>query len=446
MPRKKTIKKTNKKTRKKTASTPKPTSFQSPKGMHDVLPDEQKYWEHCLAIVKNAAEVYGYQPIETPVLENTSLFKRGIGLETDIVEKEMFSFTTKGKDDLTLRPEYTAGIARAYIENGLAAWSHPVKLYHFGPVFRYEKPQAGRYRQHHQFGFEAIRGSSPILDAQIIQIIWGILEKLKIKGLNIQINSIGCPECRASYKDLLVSYYQSKMAKLCPDCRKRLKKNPLRLLDCKEDKCILVANNAPQIIDYLCEDCHNHFKSVLEYLDELELPYILNPRLVRGLDYYSKTVFEIWPEEGESGRQNSLAGGGRYDGLIELLGGKPTPAVGFAAGIERIVDLIKKQNIRVDERPAPKVFLVQLGELARKKGLGLFEEFQRAGIPLAESFTRDSIKSQLKLADRMGAKIALILGQKEAIDEVVILRDMSSGIQEIIDVKKIVKEVKKRLK
>jgi len=415
------------------------------RGMRDILPDEWEYWDYFIKKAETLAKNYGYRFLETPILEDTSLFIRGTGVDTDIVEKEMYSFATKGGDNVSLRPEGTPGIVRAYIENGMNVWPHPVKVYYLGPMFRYERPQAGRYRQFHHFGFEAIGEESPILDVQIIQLTWKILESIGLKGLSIQINSIGCAVCRKAYRKLLIDYYEAEKNRLCQDCRRRFVRNPLRLLDCKEEKCMRLAALAPQTIDHLCQECHDHFKSVLEYLDELELPYTLNPRLVRGLDYYTRTVFEIWPQ-GEENFRGSLAGGGRYDDLVEILGGSSTPAIGSAIGIERVIEELKVQEIRPSVSPQPKVFLVQLGELARKKSLKLFSELIEAGIQAAESFSKHSIKSQLKLADKLGAKIALILGQKEALDETIIIRDMKSGMQEIVNFKKVIKELKKRIK
>jgi histidyl-tRNA synthetase len=441
MPRKKIIKtKSGIKTKEK-----KTVSLQTPKGMRDILPEDWLYWEFIIERGKRLCQAYGYQRIETPALEETVLFNRGVGEATDIVEKEMYSLTTKGKEALSLRPEATAGIARAYIENGMANWPQPVKLFYIGPMFRYEKPQAGRHREFWQVGYEIIGDGSPALDAQVIQLAFKIFEKLGLKNLTIQVNSIGCSNCRPAYQKILKDYYRSKKNRICFNCQNRLLRNPLRLLDCKEERCIQVINEAPQSVDHLCPECHNHFKEVLEYLDELELPYILNPFLVRGLDYYTKTVFEIWPETGPFAGL-TLGGGGRYDELIKTLGGEKKPAIGYSLGIERTVQEMKSQNIVVPALPSPKVFLVQLGDLARRKSLKLFHDLTEANIKTGESFGRGSIKSQLKVADRLGVKIALILGQKEAIDETIIIRNMETGMQEIVPLDKIVNEVKKRLK
>lgn len=422
-------------------------SVRTVKGMRDILSTEWHLWEHILKTSEKLCQSFGFERIEIPILEHTELFKRGVGQITDIVEKEMFSFKTRGGDEVSLRPEGTAGIVRAYLQNGMNKWSQPVKLYYEGPIFRYEKPQAGRYREHHQFGFEVFGDKCPAVDAQVICLAWKLFQKIGLKNVVIQINSIGCEECRSGYKKLLVDYYGAKKSKLCVDCKKRLTENPMRLLDCKEDKCLQASSAAPQTIDHLCKECHSHFKNVLEFLDELELSYVLNPNLVRGLDYYTRTVFEIWPsgEESES-RQSSLGGGGRYDNLVRCLGGEDTPAVGFSFGIERVVEKILRDGFIPKTKIEKKVFLVQLGDLARKKVLKLFDRLIDGNISVGESVGRGSIKSQLRMANRFNSEMALIVGQKEAIDDTMIIRDMASGMQEIVPMENAVAEMKKRLK
>ncbi|MDP3052187.1 MAG: histidine--tRNA ligase [bacterium] len=426
--------------------------FQSPTGMHDILPEEQRYFQKVLNVCENIVDYYNFQRIDTPILENTELFSKGIGVSTDVVQKQMFSLRTKGGDSLTLRPEFTPGIIRAYIENGMQILPQPIKLYSYGPVFRYEHPQAGRYRQFHQFNLEVIGEESPIIDAQIIQIFYNILQELKLKNLIVQINSIGDSQCRPYYKKLLVSYFKSREQSLCVDCRRRLRENPLRVLDCKEEKCQRIVSQAPQIIDHLCESCHRHFKGVLEFLDEIELPYQLNPYLVRGLDYYTKTVFEIFGEnpkrtEGEEPSVgNALVAGGRYDNLIKLLGGEDTKATGAAMGMERVIAALKLKGIMSPKSASSPIFLAQLGNLAKRKSLKLLEDFRKAKIQVAESFGRDSLKAQLKIADKVEAQYALILGQKEALDGTIIIRDMKIGKQETVKLEKTVKEMQRRLK
>ncbi|MDD3190106.1 MAG: histidine--tRNA ligase [Candidatus Pacebacteria bacterium] len=441
MPRVKKEEQVEKKPRKKA----KP--IQTVKGMKDILPPEQFIWDYILHNSRKICQDFGFGRIETPILENTDLFKRGVGQATDIVEKEMFSFETQGGDNVTMRPEGTAGVVRSYIENGMSRWSQPVRLYYEGSMFRYDKPQQGRFREFHQFGAEVFGEEGSAIDAQIIYLAWKIFQKLGLRDVSIQINSIGCPTCRNKYKKLLTDYYDMKINKLCVDCKRRLEKNPMRLLDCKEEKCLQVAAGAPQIIDNLCDDCNTHFKSVLEFLDELEIPYVLNPSLVRGLDYYTRTVFEIWADgdEGES-RQAALGGGGRYDGLVELLGGEPTPAVGFSFGVERVADKVMKMGLDLEPKVVKDVFLVQLGDMARKKVMKIFDKLVDNNILVGESLGKGSIKSQLRTANKVRAKLALIVGQKEAIDGTVIIRDMDSGMQETVILENIVEDVRRMLK
>jgi len=445
-PRKKTAKKV--KTRKKeTRPAVEELLLQPPRGMRDILPKDQSYWQQVRRISEKAAADFGYRRIDTPVVEFTNLFTRGIGSGTDIVEKEMYSFATKGGEKISLRPEFTAGIARSYIQNGMNVDPKPVKLFYIGPCYRYDRPQEGRFREFFQFGCEAFGEQDAILDAQMIQMAWRIVSQLGIKNATVHLNSIGCPVCRKNYRNLIVSYFESKRQKLCIDCKKRLEMNPLRILDCKEDKCAQVGQGAPQSVDHLCEECRAHFRELLEYLDELEIPFEIDPNLVRGLDYYTKTVFELFAGQAdEAVKKNALGGGGRYDGLVKLLGGEDTPAVGFAIGVDRVVNEMKKTGAKAYREPKARVFLAQLGGLAKRKSLKMFEALERAGIIVAESFGRGSLKSQLKIADRLGVELTLILGQKEAIDKTVIVKEMASGMQEVVNAEKIVDEVKKRLK
>ena len=422
--------------------------LQAPTGMHDILPDSQPFFHKVYAVASSVAQFYGFKKIDTPVVEDAELFSKGIGLGTDIVEKEMYSFRSKGGDFLALRPEFTAGIVRAYIEHGMVNLPQPQKLYSYGPLFRMERPQAGRFRQFHQVDLEVFGEQDSVIDAQIIQIFYNILKELKFKNLIIEINSIGDSQCRPYYKKLLVNYFRSRESSLCADCRRRLRYNPLRILDCKEEKCQPVKAQAPQLVDHLCDPCKTHFKEVLEFLDEVEMPYRLNPYLVRGLDYYTKTVFEIYEDSEEDQKLGALVGGGRFDTLVKMLGGRDTPACGAAAGVERIVITLKE---RMKQEPAggsapQKVFLAQLSDLAKRKSLKLFEEFRKAKIQIAESFGKDSLKTQLRLADKMGANYALILGQKEALEESIIIRDMRTGRQETVKLDKVVREMEKYLK
>ncbi len=432
---------------KKTSGRPKRKKqrLQTVRGMRDILPAEQPYWQKLKKVVDKVAADYNYNRLEFPIVENVELFERGTGKDTDIVDKEMFKFKTKGGENVCLRPEGTPSVIRAYLQHGMNSQPKPVKLFYRGPMFRYDRPQEGRYREFFQFGFEAIGEKDAILDAQMIQMAMRIFKSLRIKNVSLHLNSIGCEECRPSYNKLLISYLKNRKKSLCMDCKRRLKTNPLRILDCKEEKCMQVVRQAPQTVDHLCSSCKKHFTSLLEYLDEIEVPYLLKPQLVRGLDYYTKTVFEFFAEDDE-GRQSALGGGGRYDYLVEVLGGPATPAVGFACGMDRIVNLMKENNLLPQAEQSPKIYLAQLGDLAKKKSLKIFEELERAGIMVAESFGRGNLRTQLRQANKIKAEIVLIIGQREALDGSVILKDMNSGGQEVLPADKIIKEVKKRLK
>jgi histidyl-tRNA synthetase len=422
-----------------------PLLLQPLRGMRDILPESQPYWEHIRRTLSRLSYEYGFQRIDIPLVEYANLFNRTIGEGTDIVEKEMYAFTTKGGDKVALRPEMTAGICRSYIQNGMNVLPKPIKLFSIGQIYRYDRPQEGRYREHWQGNFDIFGEDNPIMDAHLIQLAHRVVTSLGIKNIQFQINSIGCSECRKDYRNLLTSYFESRKQKLCQDCKRRLEINPLRILDCKEDKCAQVGLNAPQTVDHLCAECHLHFKNLLEYLDELNLPYVINNRLVRGLDYYTRTVFEIWVND-DGGKNYSLGGGGRYDKLIKTLGGEDTSAIGFGLGLDRIAIEMKRINAKLHRAPTPRVFLAQLGELAKKKSLNMFSELERNGIAVAESFGRGSLRSQLRVADRFKVEITLIIGQKEALDGTVIVKNMKTGSQETVTNEKIINAVKKILK
>lgn len=417
------------------------------RGFRDVLPEEQAYWDIIRDRARSFAEYYSFSKIELPLLEYEELFNRSVGKATDIVEKEMYTFEDKSGARVALRPEATAQIARAYVNHGMLNRPQPVKFFYLGPMFRHDRPQAGRYRQFHQFGFESIGEADPIVDAQLIVIASRFFRDLDIPAI-VEVNSIGTAETRREYIMELVAYFRQFRSRLSEDDKVRLQKNPLRLLDSKDPTVKELLAEAPQIVDWLDEESKAHFMKVLEFLEEVEVPYRLNPFLVRGLDYYNKTVFELYTssESSSTATQGALAAGGRYDGLVELLGGREgTPACGFAVGIERVVNAMRELNLHPPARFQPKIFFAQLGDSARRKGLKLYEEFRLAGVPVAEAFGKGALKAQLEMANKQEAAITLILGQKEVLDGTIIIRDMESGAQEIVDANKVVSMVKKRL-
>ncbi len=434
--------------------------FQAPKGMHDILGQDALLFDDLRSVAGAFADSYGYQYIELPVLEDRELFVRSVGVGTDIVDKEMYVVRTQGGDALALRPEFTAGIVRAYIQNGMQNLPQPVKAWTFGPAFRHDNPQAGRYRQFWQADFEFFGADHPIADAEVIQFAVKLSEGFGIPDVCVYINTIGCAECRGQYRKALKAYYRSKSRKLCSDCKRRLKTNPLRLLDCKNETCVMIRKNAPETLEYLCKDCSDHFRKVLGFLDDAKIGYFLDPYLVRGLDYYNRTVFEL--KSGNQRRQESaetdgfeqnapareplsFGGGGRYDYLMKLLGGQDTPAVGFALGVDRMVDLAREERAKAF-KTGPNVYLVQIGDAARMQALRLIEELRTHGIAARFDLSRDSLKAQLRNADREQSAYALIIGQKEVLDNAVILRDMQTGIQESVLMHKLLETLAARLK
>ena len=442
MPVKKPAKPVEEDAKKKKTKTP-----ELLRGFRDILPDEQPYWDFVTDSLTKLSNDYSFGRIRLPFLEQSKLFERSIGKGTDIVEKEMFTFEDPGGDKVSLRPEATAQIARAYIEHGMLNLPQPVKLWYLEPMFRHDRPQAGRYRQFWQWGLEAVGTDEPIIDAQIILMVHRLLKEL---GLDVvmKINSIGTEDVRREYTMELVSYFKQFRSKLSEVDKKRLTKNPLRLLDSKEEGMAELKVDAPQIVDWLDESSKQDFMKLIEYLDEADVPYELDPFLVRGLDYYGKTVFEVFAVDGEGEQgKNALGGGGRYDTLVHQLGGREETAgaMGAAVGIERVILAMKKQGIEPPKKQVD-VFFAQLGEAARRKGLMIFEDFRKEGVAVAEAFGKGSLKIQLEMADKMKARLALILGQKEVLDGTIIIRDMDSGGQEIVDSKKVVEIVKKQLR
>lgn len=419
------------------------------KGMKDILPADQIYWNRLREKAEKLASYYGYGRIDTPMLETTRLFKRSIGEATDIVEKEMYTFTDLSGESVTLRPEGTAGVIRAYIEHGMMTIPQPVKFFYIGPMFRHENPQSGRLRQHYQFGLEVVGEASAAVDAEIIFLTHLFYRELSIETV-IHINSIGVPDSRREYVKQLVAYFKRHRKSLSPDDQRRLIKNPLRLLDSKAEGMAELIEEAPQIVDWLDDESKTHFMKVLEYLDAMGVPYVLEPTLVRGLDYYTKTVFEVYPTvntEEEGKLPKALCGGGRYDGLVETLGGREaTPGIGMALGLERVIIELKRQGKEPPQSVRPKVFLAQIGEAAKQKAFGLMEDFRKEKMAMAQLFAKDSLKSQLEAADKIGVRYVLILGQKEVLEGTILIRDMTGGVQETISFDKVIPELKKRLK
>jgi histidyl-tRNA synthetase len=403
-------------------------SFQSPKGTRDVLPDEQLYWFYIESAIHKIMRIYGYERLDLPVFEETALFQRGVGEGTDIVDKEMYTFIDRGGTSITLRPEFTAGTVRAYIQNGLNNLPKPVKVWSLGPVFRYERPQAGRLRQHTQFNVEALGEQDPALDMEVMSVSYQLFHELGFQNLSFQINSIGCPVCRPGYLKELVRYYEKVKDRICEDCRKRLTKNPLRLLDCKQPDCQPIIEEAPPIVDSLCEECDTHFNTLRNYLDDLKHSYQLNHRLVRGLDYYTKTVFEVWAQG--IGAQNAVCGGGRYDGLAEILGGPSTPGVGFASGIERIILTLKEQGVDIPHSIGISVFFACMGHETKNRAVALLSDLRQRGISATMGFGSRSFKAQLREANRLHVPYTVILGEEEIKKGMALVKRMESGEQE----------------
>ncbi len=486
MPKKKIIKKPVKQKKEKVLP-PKPVvaavapvpekakePLQTPRGMRDILPAEAPLWQFVKEKAVALCHAFGYGRIETPILELKQLYVRGVGEVTDVVQKEMYVFKDQGGDELCLRPESTAAVARAYINHGMINLPQPVKLWHLGPMFRRDRPQAGRFRQFHQWSLEALGDVHPVLDAEVISIAMSFMKDCGL-SVSLEINSIGCEQCRGAYKNELRRFYTPKRELLCETCKVRLEANVMRLLDCKESQCELLREGAPQLPDALCEPCREHFMHVLEYLEDGEISYTINPFIVRGLDYYNRTVFEIFPaavaqadtkpdvkedvsvgeeqkaeqpkeeiQPQEKGRQSALGGGGRYDGLIEQLGGRPTPGVGFSIGLERVIACLKAKGHVLNDPHAPRIFIAQLGEGARRKALTLWHSL-RNEVPAAASLSKDGLKAQLEIANRLGVRFAVIIGQKEIIDHTAIIRDMEAGMQEVINYNRLVADIKKKL-
>jgi len=400
-----------------------------PRGVNDFLPADTAKWRVVETLLHQMCAEYGFGEIRTPIFEETELFARGVGENTDIVQKEMYTFTDLGGRSMTLRPEFTASLCRAYIENKLYGQPQPQKLYCMGPLFRYERPQAGRFRQFHQFNIEIIGTVSPLADAEIITFVWDLYHRLAINGLILRLNSVGCPECRAVYRAALQDYLRPNLSGLCPTCQDRFTRNPMRILDCKNEVCRGISAASPRITGYLCAECAEHFAMVKQYLDFCGIPYSLDSSMVRGLDYYTKTVFEICVEG--IGAQSALCGGGRYDGLIAMIGGPPTPAVGVALGMERIFVALAAQDDEINAGQGIDVFVVTdfAAAAAVQQAFALTGELRQSGMRTAMDYENKSFKAQFKTANRLQASHTVIVGGEEAAKGVAQVKNMASGEQ-----------------
>lgn len=398
-----------------------------PKGTNDILPGEIEKWHYLENVIREMCREYGYSEIRTPIFEHTELFLRGVGDTTDVVEKEMYTFEDKGKRSISLRPEGTASVVRAYVEHKVYAQPQPTKVYYMGPMFRYANVQAGRYRQFHQFGVEVLGSKDPAVDAEVIAMAMDFYGRLGLKDLELHINSVGCPRCRPVHRQKLFDFLEPNVAKLCKLCRSRFARNPMRILDCKEEKCRKLCREAPAPADCLCAECAEHFARVKKYLDNIGIQYIVNNRLVRGLDYYTNTAFEIMASD--IGAQSSIGGGGRYDGLIGEIGGPPTPGIGYAMGLERIIAAMERQGLEFPADRKFDVFIAALGDHAREEAFTLLYNLRRAGVAGEMDLMGRSLKAQMKYADKLHARFTLILGDQELAKGVAVVRDMAAGEQ-----------------
>ena len=414
-----------------------------PRGTHDITPSEMKNWRRVEKAARDICDLYHYGEIRTPIFEHTELFLRGIGETTDVVQKEMYTFTDRGGRSVTLRPENTAAVVRSYLEQKLYADSQAAKLFYIGPMFRYDRPQAGRLRQFHQFGIEAIGPVGPSVDAEIIMLAVRFFESLGLTNLNLLINSVGCPKCRPQYRLLLQEFLRDKRADLCENCQSRFDRNPMRILDCKEEKCNRLSTGAPQMIDCLCEECTEHLAGLRQYLEAAGLTYTLNPRLVRGLDYYTKTAFEI--QYPLLGAQSAVCGGGRYDGLIEECGGPSTPGIGFAIGLERVLLAMEKQELLDPFEDAVPVWVIPIGSMSVLPAFSLLNRLRELGIPSDMDHAGRSLKSQMKQANRTQARYVAMIGEDEARTNQVTLKNMSTGEQSLMSADEAINQLKQEM-
>ncbi len=395
------------------------------KGTKDVLPQDVHKNQYIEATCLSVAEKFGYKEIRTPVFEHTELFQRGVGDTTDVVQKEMYTFDDKGGRSITLRPEGTAGAARSFLESGLCNEALPQKVCYLTSCYRYEKPQAGRLREFHQFGIECFGAASPLADAEMISLAKNVFDELGVKDLHLEINSIGCPTCRTEYHKALREYFEGRKSELCDTCRDRLDRNPMRILDCKSPVCSEIAKGAPVVLDYLCDECREHFDSVKKYLDAMNIEYTVNPQIVRGLDYYTKTVFEFVSDS--IGAQGTVCGGGRYDGLIEEFGGQRTPSLGFGMGLERLQLVMEAQGCEFPEPARADLFIVAMGEKATLKAVEIAKDMREEGFSVIYDLNDRSLRAQMKYADKLGAKFNVVIGDNEIENNTAELKNMSTG-------------------
>jgi len=415
----------------------------APRGTNDILPPESAKWNYLESKAKYIFDLYNYDEIRTPIFEYTELFQRGIGEATDIVEKEMYTFEDKSGRSLTLRPEGTASVVRSFLENKIYGQAQPTKYFYIGPMFRYERPQAGRYRQFYQLGVEVFGTQDPMVDAEVIAVGMHYMDILGLKDLQLYINSIGCPDCRPQYLDNLTEYLNDNKEDLCDDCKNRINKNPLRVLDCKNESCQTVIKNAPKIIDHLCEECETHFNSLQNNLKSINIDYEIDTTLVRGLDYYTKTAFEVKYEG--LGAQDTIFGGGRYDKLAEEIGSKDVPGIGFALGIERLLLTLDKQEIEIPIDKSIDIYLTTIGQKAKIASFELLEKFRKKGIKAEIDYQDRSVGGQMKSADRMNATYTVIIGENELESGKATVRNMKDGEEQEIKLESIVESIEKMI-
>ena len=410
------------------------------KGTNDVLPEESYKWQYVENKMLKTASLFGFKEIRVPVFEHTEVFQRSVGDTTDVVQKEMYTFDDKGGRSITLRPELTAGVIRSVIENGLYNLSLPQKVCYIGGCYRYEKPQAGRLREFHQFGVECIGAAAPSADAEVISLAHSVLSEIGLENLSLEINSIGCPACRAEYHKALKAYFESKQESLCETCKDRLSRNPMRILDCKSPVCSDIAKDAPVMIDFLCQDCDDHFKAVKANLDEMGIAYKVNPTIVRGLDYYTRTVFEF--VSGDIGAQSTVCGGGRYDGLMEQMGAPATPSLGFAMGIERLLLVLANQNKEVGNKQICDIYIAPMGDTASVKAAAVCTALRKAGFSAQTDICGRGLKAQMRYANKIGARFSVVLGDNELETGIINLKNMETGEQKEIELENLITALK----